>query len=265
MARSRILGLVFTLGLMVAGASRAADPPADVPDASTLVRDRQIVSETLAAERTRGFDAARDRMSDLQAVLAHAPNPYLPTEERAGVVYIRETSLETCLVAMALFAMEKRPAAPKKAVCVDNPYPLAALLIGSYLDDIRRPEEGLVVLDRGLAFDPNFPTLVAEKGAALNMLHRPAEALATYQAGLANILLLDDWQRGTMLRGEGYALVELKRYDEATEAYQKSLKIDATHGHAVQELDYIAHLRAGRASPTGMTFDAAIPPATPPK
>lgn len=247
-----------------AGAAMAADPPADVPDASTLVRDRQIVDETLAAEQTQGFDAARDRMSDLQAVLAHAPSPFLPVEERAGVVFIREASPQGCVVAMATFVGGKKSPAKKEAVCIDNPYPGAALIIGSYLDDVGRPEEGLAMLDRGLAFDHHFPALVGEKGAALNMLRRYANALADFQSGLADPTPLTNWERGFILRGEGFALTELKRYDEATTAYQESLKIDPNHGHAANELQYIAHMQAG-GSPTAAKFNAAIPPSTPPK
>jgi tetratricopeptide (TPR) repeat protein len=262
--RHRLLGLVSALAVAAAGAVRAADPPADVPDAATLVRDRQVVTEILAAEQIRGFDAARDRMPELQAILAHAPTPFSPVEERAGTVYIREARPEACLAAMLSFAARKTPARQKRAICVDNPYPDAALLIASYLDDIGRPEEGLAMLDRGLAFDPQSPVLVAEKGAALNMLHRAAEAVAVYKAGIAEIPILDDWQRGMMLRGEGFALVELKRYDEAAQAYKDSLKIDPNHGHAAQELNYIARVSAG-GSTTALTFDAAVPPSTPPK
>lgn len=262
--RRRVLGLVSALALTVAGAAGAVDPPANVPDAATLVRDRQIVNETLAASQTGGFDVVRDRMTELQAVLTHAPSPFSQVEERAGVVYIRETSPEGCLAGMLEFAARKAPSASKKAVCIDNPYPVAALLIGSYLDDVRRPEDGLAILDRGLSFDPHYPVLVAEKGASLNMLRRPADALAVYQGGLAEIPVLDNWQRGILMRGEGYALVELKRYDEAKQAYEASLKIDPNHGHAAKELAYIACVRSGCPS-TPMTFNASIPSSTPPK
>jgi tetratricopeptide (TPR) repeat protein len=259
--------LVAALALIGAGAGRAADPAPtpDVADAATLAQDVKTERSILAAVQTGGFDVIRDRQSDLLAILSHAPSPFSPIEERAGTVYVRVISLEDCLIAMAAAAAKKTPTGPKRAACVDNPYPTAALMLGSYLDEVQRREEGLAMLDRGLVFDPNFPPLVAEKGAALNMLHRPAEALAVYQAGLARIHPISDRMRGAMLRGEGFALVDLKRYDEAEAAYRESLKADPDHGHAAQELDFIARARSGVA-PTGpSTFDAGVPHATPPK
>ena len=266
-ARRRLSGLVAALALIAAGAGHAADPaPApDVPDAGTLARDMKTEKEILAAAQTGGFDVIGARQADLKAILSHAPNPFSPREERAGTVYVRVTSQETCLMEMLIFAAKKPATGPKRAVCIDNPYPTAAFMIGSYLDELQRWDEGLVMLDRGLAFDPDYALSVAEKAFALNMLHRPVEGLAIYQAGLARIQPLSDRHRGMMLRGEGYSLVELKRYDEAEAAYRESLKVDPSHGHAAAELDYIARARAGAAPNGPVKYDAVIPHATPPK
>ncbi|HEY7901640.1 MAG TPA: tetratricopeptide repeat protein [Caulobacteraceae bacterium] len=259
------LGLALTLGAATAGSAQAAGPAAQVPDAATLATDSGVVSQIFAATQSQGFNAIGARLADLNAVLAHAPTRFAATEIHGGVAYVRTRSVEDCLMAtMAVaMAMKKTPGL-KKAVCVDNPYPFAAFLIGSYLDEVQKPEEALPILERGLTFDPQFPMLVAEKGAALNMLRRNPEALAEYQAGLAKIALLSAGERGMMLRGEGFALTELKRYDEAAKAYQDSLKVDPDHGHAAHELEYIARLRAG-APTAGMVIDSALRPSPAPK
>lgn len=265
--RRRLQGWIVALALVGAGAGHAADPvpPPDVPDAATLARDMKTEQDILAAAQTGGFDVIGARQADLRAILSHAPSPFSPIEERGGTVYVRVTSMEGCLIAMATYAAKKPAAGPMRSACIDNPYPTAALMIGSYLDEVHRFEEGLVMLDRGLAFDPNYPPLVAEKGSALNMLHRPAEGLAVYQGGLDRIHPLSDRMRGTFLRGEGFALVDLNRLDEAEAAYRESLKADPNHGRATQELEFITRTRAGTA-PTGpSTTESGIPHATPPK
>jgi hypothetical protein len=47
------------------------------------------------------------------------------------------------------------------------------------------------------------------------------------------------------LRGQGFALVELGRLDEAWQAYDDSLESEPNNPLAMQEMDYIDGLRAG--------------------
>jgi len=52
------------------------------------------------------------------------------------------------------------------------------------------------------------------------------------------------WQTRA-LRGEGYALVELQKLDDAERAYRRVLELDPNDEQAEKELGYIAGLRAG--------------------
>jgi hypothetical protein len=252
----------------------AADPPAKPPqieqapsslaDSATLSHDSKIVRELIAAVSTGGFDIVATHRAELEGMLAHAPTPFSQTEEHDGIVYLRAVSPEEC-VAIMVFVVAAQHGKHRAVTCVDNPYPTAALLLGSFLDEVHRPVEGLAMLDRGLGFDPRYPILVTEKGASLNMMHRSAEALAVYKSGLADIPDLDTWQRGQMLRGEGYALVELNRLDEAEAAYKESLKVDPNHGFALKELQFINSVRAGAPTYSEPKFVNGVPVATPPK
>jgi hypothetical protein len=67
-----------------------------------------------------------------------------------------------------------------------------------------------------------------------------------------------------MLRGEGYALVDLNRLDEAEAAYKESLKVDPDHGHALEELKFIESVRRGTPTDTGMKMTSDAPGATTP-
>lgn len=51
-------------------------------------------------------------------------------------------------------------------------------------------------------------------------------------------------QQGAALRCQGYALIEIHRYDEAEKRYRQALAIDANDQKAQNELRYIAQQRA---------------------
>jgi tetratricopeptide (TPR) repeat protein len=204
----------------------------------------------MAAAQTGGFRAIGARLADLQAILARAPSPFLPREERPDAIYIRPTSTEACLIDLAAAAVgAKTSPRDKRIVCLLNPYPAAALMVGSYFDELRQPERALAVIDRGLTFAPDYPSLVIERGAALMQLRRFPEMLRNDKDGLeAASVFITAPEKGALLRGQGYALTELGRLDEAEAVYRQSLKIDPDHGHAEHELTYIAGLRRGQAA-----------------
>jgi Flp pilus assembly protein TadD len=106
--------------------------------------------------------------------------------------------------------------------------------------------------------------LTAERGAALIALERPQEALETYVLGLAALPPgAAAPSRAVLLRGEGAALTDLGRLDEAQIAYLRSLDLEPGHAGALGELAYIARMRAG-AKPTAtrlvITRDGGKPP-----
>ncbi|MES2253704.1 MAG: tetratricopeptide repeat protein [Pseudomonadota bacterium] len=143
---------------------------------------------------------------------------------------------------------------------VGNPYPSISKLLGTYYDEIGKLEDGIRVLDEGLALSPDpearagalTVSLIGEKGFALAALKRYPESLAVYEQGIA----LNDvppLERAILYRGKGLIMTETNRLDEAEAAYQESLKLDPGNPRAQNELIYIARLRAGRpATPVEM-------------
>ena len=244
---------VATLALCgsVAHAVRAADAPG--PEKSILDADQKVVDAAWSAAHAGGAIALKDHIFALRTVLDHAPRPYHKIEERLGAVYFRTNDNAEAL----RFGLEQTVAAAMahkslSVVGLADPYPEAAFLMGSYDNEIGQYEAAMAVLDEGLVLEPDFPNLISEKGAAVGMMHRNEEALAIYVDGLAKIdPLTDDRVKARFLRGEGFQLVELGRYDEAEKAYRGSLKLEPNHGGALNELAYIAHVRAGAAKPQG--------------
>jgi Flp pilus assembly protein TadD len=143
-------------------------------------------------------------------------------------------------------ANEKHPA---HVVREFNTYPMAALMMASWCNEQKRPEEAIRWADIGLAMQEDEQQLRAEKGFALNQLRRPGEALATYELALKDSMLATP-TKAILLRGKGFSLIELKRLDEAEAAYNESLKLVPNNPNAKNELTYIAQQRAKIAAST---------------
>ena len=160
--------------------------------------------------------------------------------------------------------------AGKKVNIIATPYPLIGLYLGSYYNEIGKPEDALRVLNaaisvsdaENLGLAEHIPFLTSEKGAALESLKRFDDALAVYKAGL-KLAANSDGDEARMFRGVGFSLTELGRLDDAEAAYRKSLLCEPGNAHAENELKYIAKLRAGNSATPG-ALETALPQADAP-
>jgi tetratricopeptide (TPR) repeat protein len=193
-------------------------------------------------------------VADLERVLTGTRASYSRTYETDGTTYVLTDGMSEALVAMTMYsAATDKSRAKGKVVAINNPYPMISFYLGTYYNEIGRPEDALRVLDAGLGLPPvmtglrlgdSIPLLIRERGAALFSLKRWQEALENFDDGLT-IESLEDPHRAGLLRGRGFALIELGRLDEAETMYQESLKLEPNNAIAKQELEYIAKLRAG--------------------
>jgi tetratricopeptide (TPR) repeat protein len=220
-------------------AGAAASPPAHPWDDA-----RQIYERTLSDYRQGGFGAIAPHLAELEAALAQAGNPVRKVIVDDGATYVLAES-----PAEASAAAATAPA----VTAVSDPYPELCLMLGSYYNEVGRFEDADRVLGVGLTAAPSNSILASEKGAALVGQHRWPEALAQYQSGLA-IAGLEPSDRARLLRGTGEALTELDRLDEAEAAYKASLELAPGNPLALNELAYIARLRAGRAPTSPQLF-----------
>ena len=128
-----------------------------------------------------------------------------------------------------------------------------------------RVDEALECLERALALEPDHPRLWVEKGFLLNGLGRHEAALECYRTAAT----IRDWTSQLLvaraLRGQGSALIDLERFEEAQQAYRKSLELDPESGIARQELEYIDRVLKERESETLPWFLQCIsnPPSDP--
>jgi tetratricopeptide (TPR) repeat protein len=253
------LAAMLALLWLAPAAALAADPaaPQDTLMSAQEQQDQQAVDAAYRATAGRGPIAIGDHVPALEAVLDHAPKDFKAAEERDGKLIYHANGVADFLVFSASMRARWKSAGEKgeDIVWVRSPYPVAALLLGAYYNEVMQPERAIPYLQRGLALAPHDPMLITETGLALAQAHRLDEALALYQKALTDPdLLVPDQDKARILRGKGFALTELGRLDEAEQCYRDSLVLEPGHAGAMHELQYIAHLKAGGArAPASIT------------
>lgn len=168
-------------------------------------------------------------------------------------IYCARTSAETLLyMGMAASAMNKGNA-KGRAIAIGPTFCDALFLKAFALVDLAQVKAAQPLFERLTALAP----MNAQYWSELGNLHQQArdwpKALETFQQalGAADFSPPDDKLRDTTraLRGTGYALTEMGRFDESEAAYRKCLALDPGDRVAQAELRYIAGLRAKRSKP----------------
>ena len=127
------------------------------------------------------------------------------------------------------------------------------------LVELGDPAQAKSLLQKALELMPGDPMYLCELGDMIlresawqqafdtfEQARKSAEALATEPEGAARSpggRTPVQWQTRA-LRGEGYALVEQHKLDDAEQAYRSALAVDPSDEQAKKELDYINGLRA---------------------
>lgn len=147
------------------------------------------------------------------------------------------------------FSNRKKDGGKRTAKVVSSDWAYAYYLKAYALQEIGRLPEARPSLERALALSPRNSQFLSEQA---NMYQREKNwplALQTFQLAEAaakevsppkakNMDLSRAW------RGMGYALVELKRLDEAEKMYRQCLELDKNDSKASNELRYIQNLKA---------------------
>jgi tetratricopeptide (TPR) repeat protein len=247
--RTFLAAAALVIGLTNPAAAQS-DATAGPPSAQPWEADQALLKDTEGAVSNGGVSAVGPRVPQLEKALAGAQLTYTIGD----TAYILTDGSAEALVAIAMVS-ENKSGGPKKAVAVDNPYPLIALYLGSYYDETGKFDDAVRVLDLGLSrsagsgidLGESRPLLLIERGEALGALKRWIDALADFDDGL-KIDGMADKLRAHMYRGRGFVLTELGRLDDAEASYNESLKLEPDNATAEHELKYIAGLKSGGAA-----------------
>lgn len=124
-----------------------------------------------------------------------------------------------------------------------------AMLIKAYaLNELKRPQDAEQLLEKLIGHNPDNPQYLVEYAYTVRLngklerslnLYEKAERLASR---LADRTSAAHW-RAAALRGQGFAYIDLNRWDEAAKAYERSLKYEPDNRIAQAELAYIKETR----------------------
>jgi len=257
MGRWRIVILLaFALAVAAPAWAQTSQPPAQAPLPSLpWDKDRALLQSVTPELRGGGIKALAPHVAEFEAALVNGkqyfPDGMLVDGRRYIPVDGRQEAL--MVVIKAALGVNRDSGTATQVTAVNNPYPAIGKLLATYYDEIGRMEDGIRVLDEGLALSPEpdakagqmVISLLGEKGFALAALKRYPDALAVYEQGIA-LKDTPPLERAILYRGKGLIMTETNRLDDAEAAYRESLKLDPGNPRAENELRYIAGLRAGR-------------------
>jgi tetratricopeptide (TPR) repeat protein len=128
-------------------------------------------------------------------------------------------------------------------------YSRAFYLLGFIAMEAGNAEKALSQLDKALSLQPNHPVILLEKAGVLLKLKRPKEAYECFVLAEKPHYGSSSFILARASRGQGVALIDLGRLDEAEVCLDKSLKYEPDSKSTLNEIEYIRQLRAG-ATPT---------------
>lgn len=233
----RILGVVLaSFALAGAAISARASPPASLnapkEDDSKAILLQYAATDIRQGKPQLAIDEYIDR------VIAYYRHTYGSATYK---VYCSGSPPEA-LAYMLMAATAKRPAVALGQTWCD------ALFIKAYaLVDLGHPDEAKPLLEEAVARAQMNAHYLSELGNWYKQNKDWVDALDTFTRALdANSLMpaaVQKAKKGRALRGMGYSLSELGRYDEAEAAYRKALVLDPNDKVSQAELLYIAKKR----------------------
>lgn len=228
-----VLLRILVLGLLL-GAWAAPVAAQDLPAQREEARDarlRQAIDLVLRDHQPDAAIALLDPLIDdyRQRYATRDQRVYCPRTEDEGQQYLAD-------------ALRQAPGS-SVLLSVHPTWAYALYYKGYALIDLRRLGEARHALNQALQLAPHNAQFLAELAGTYQNDDDWTRMLAlAQQAADATAFSPPDLREdelGRALRGQGYALVELARWDEAEQAYRHALQLDPGDLQAHNELDYV--------------------------
>ena len=133
-------------------------------------------------------------------------------------------------------------------ITTENDWCKAMLVKGYALNELKRPQEAEAILAALTGHAPNNAQYLVEYAYTARLNGRLEKAMALFKDAEARAAAMTNrdsgahWQ-AVALRGQGYIHVEYKRWDDAQQAYQRSLELEPANKLALGELKFIEDTR----------------------
>ncbi|WP_153002871.1 tetratricopeptide repeat protein [Sphingomonas sanguinis] len=219
------MGAALALGIQVAPSTPLASPPGMAAKAPSL--DERMTPELVAAARLLRAHQPQAVVDRLAPVIA-AYDADLAHEARR--IYCGESPQETLLY-LAMAAKDK-----VSAVVIVPGYCTALYMKGYALVDLGRVAEAKAIYERLLALAPMYAQYQTEYGQLIRLEKDWPRMLDICTRSAAAAKIADPqirvFQEGAALRCQGYALIEMQRWDEAEARYRQALTLDPNDAKA---------------------------------
>lgn len=255
-----MMGVVLgTYGVLASGAPTDAPvaapnanaplftPPASHPDTRVPMPESSPVDQAqleLVVKGVTEFQAGRrqEALEIYDSVIEH----YRTANADAKVdLYSARNAAE------ALFYMARSVNQKRDAKVVSRAWSDAYMMKGYALADMGQLKEAREAVEAAVALSPFNSQYLAELGYLHQIDHAWDESLETYKRSAEGAEISSPDRKNLDLarafRGQGYALIELDRLDEAEALYRKAIELDGADTKAPNELKYIQQLREKKA------------------
>jgi len=234
-----------TISALVLGLLPAVSVAAGPADVQPYQLASILASATFEAVQSGGILALKVFVPDSERALAGGRQAIDEAAAKGAILSDGGADAQGAMAAASKKGLDAR--------IIPNPYPFLALQLGSYYNEVGRPEDAVRVLSLGLTLfvtdadahlGRRWTYLKYERGAALVALKRFDEALAAY-GELLQQPGLEKSMQARIHRARGFALTELGRLPEAEATYRQSLEIEPGNENALRELAYIERMKSG--------------------
>lgn len=236
----RRLFSVLSITLPVLAALIAASPAA----AQTPPPTRRLDEQRFAPQMAEMIDLMKaHRFADAVARADEIDRAFTDAHRNGPVAYCSRGGGET------LLELTQASTRNVSAVAIGTTWCEALYMKAYALVELGRPADAATVLDRVLTLAPFHSVYLSERGELRLRAKQFDAAMETFRraeehAGLTPNADAVRSQKARACRGIGFALIELGRLDEAAENYRRCLTIDPGDRKSLQELGYIASLKA---------------------
>lgn len=243
MERAVVACLVLSLA-----ACAAALPPRETPQSEKVVKqstdDKELVEGVNLINAGHPQAAIDGPLAD---IVTRLERQYANSPDQ---VYSPRGPALTADYSASATGDKNHPAHGKRIINIGPAWGMAYWARGYAYSDMSRYAEAEVELGKALALSPKDSQYLGELAFVNQREGRYDDSFKLYRAAIRNIDLMDTWkdpEKNDFLcrahSGQGFDLVQLKRYDEAEKAYGACLKLEPNDAKAKAGLESVRGLK----------------------
>lgn len=247
----RILGLILA-GMLIAPAALAQKTaitlgPTALPQASADPDEARRTAMVVAANNL--IFEGRDYQRALDEKLTPVIREYEAIPRKGDPqLYSARSPTESLYYMLLAASAQDKTGTGRNAIDMGYSYGYAYYLSSFAQTELKHQIEAEALLRKAVELAPMNSLFIGELGYHIQMTGDNQAALEMFKRAEAATEFSPDearnFEKGRALRGQGYALVELGKLDDAEAAYKAALKLDPDDKKSQGELEYIRQRKA---------------------